>query len=142
MASILFVSDNLLLADAYAFGLSDIGHSVEIAPTASAAQDRLASPDVDLVIVDVASLEGCCGLLIEQARAAWGETRVLALTKARALYGGNLGQMDLWAPDRAMVHPVGVPALVAAAERLLIRGERTVRPTHRALANDVCRATG
>lgn len=113
MASILIVGDDIALLQSQAKLLEEADHRVEIAETSFQARERLAGPACDFILIDLRSPDGGMGLLIEQARAAWG-CKVIAMVQNSEPQRSKIHEMGLWTPDLELVHPVEPADLLKA----------------------------
>ena len=120
MLRVLIVGDDSSLLHMHAGPLDKAGHRVEIAADVFRARERLSGDPCDVVVIDARSPDGGTGLLIEQARAAWG-CSVVALVQRPDLRRTKVHEMGLWTPDAMLVHPVARDELVCAVAAL---GER------------------
>ena len=121
MSRILLVGDDAPLLHSHSRALGDAGHRVELAPDVFRARDRLSGDACDLVVIDIRSPDGGLGLLIEQARAAWTDCRVVALVHRADIHRSKVHQMGLWTPDLVLVLPISGGELARAIETVIAR---------------------
>ncbi len=123
-ARIVVVDDEIDLAEAYAEYLSDLGHDVSVAASASAMDAELARGPVDLVILDL-NMPGESGMDALRRLRADGFGPVLILTAnpdpIERVVGLELGADDF------VVKPVDPQELAARAAGLMRRYGRAAR---------------
>ncbi len=106
MTHILVVSEAPGQADAFALVLAEKGFDVEATRSTDVARERLGETAPDIVVIDVASPDSSTGMLVGQARAAWPDVMIVALTSFNNTRHSALSKMGLWAPDVTLSHPV------------------------------------
>ena len=121
MSLVLVISETPSRADSYALALADSGLEVEVLTNIDTARDRLGETPAHLVIVDVTSPDAPPGLFVGQAKVAWPDSTVVALTGPVNMACSAVKRMGLWTPDVELRHPVGPARLVAEARALLGR---------------------
>src|SRR3712207_5856421 len=123
-ARIVIVDDEIDLAEAYAEYLGDLGHQVEVAPSAAHLDDLLERGPVDLIILDL-NMPGETGLDALRRLRAGGIGPVLILTAnpdpIERVVGLELGADDF------VVKPVDLQELAARAAGLLWRYRQVKR---------------
>lgn len=119
MAQILIVSETPARPDALALELAGFGFDVEPIRTASNARDRLSRPAPDAVVVEVSSPNSGTGMLIGQARAAWPDTVIVALTSFGDGQDSALDRMGLWKPDLTLPSRIGGVRLARQLDKVL-----------------------
>ncbi len=119
MASVLYIGEDVPLAEQHAAKLRASGYDVQVEHDQLKARGRLDGPTVDLLIVDVPSPDGGAGLFLGQARAAWPRARILALISRQDPSQTAIGRMGLWDPDQTLSRRASSESLVAKADAML-----------------------
>ncbi|MEL7158435.1 MAG: response regulator transcription factor [Actinomycetota bacterium] len=123
---LLVVEDDQSLARVLARGLSEEGHAVDVAGTASAAMDAHDLHDYDLVVLDLGLPDGD-GLEVCQAiRDRGAGTPILMLT-ARDGLSDKVAGLDAGADDY-LTKPFAYPELAARVRALLRRPRHVANP--------------
>ena len=120
MSRICLVDDDILVRDALALGLRDVGYEVLTAPGAAAGLDLLARRQVDALVTDL-NMPGADGAqLIADARRRWPLMPIVAISGAAVVSGNPLSEVaaDLGA-DAVMVKPFRARQLADLLERLI-----------------------
>lgn len=87
---ICLIDDDIYVRDALALGLKEAGYEVNTAPGAVAGLDLIRRGAVDAIITDM-NMPGTGGAaLISQARAAWPNMPIIAITGVREVEGRDV----------------------------------------------------
>lgn len=90
---ICLIDDDIYVRDALAIGLRDAGYAVSTAPGAVAGFDLLMHAGADALITDM-SMPGTGGAtLISQARAAWPQMPIIAISGASQIEGRDTAEI-------------------------------------------------
>lgn len=128
MSRVCLVDDDILVRDALALGLQDAGYEVLTAPGAAAGLDLIRRQPFDALITDI-NMPGTDGVqLISQARAAFPELPIIAISGATEVEGRTLGEAAAYlGASASLVKPFRARQLAEVLDRLL--ADRRETPT-------------
>ncbi len=117
---ICLIDDDIYVRDALALGLKDAGYQVNTAPGAVAGLDLIRRGAVDAIITDM-NMPGTGGAaLISQARAAWPNMPIIAITGVREVEGRDVVEIAYERGASAVLaKPFRILEMVALLGRLL-----------------------
>ena len=120
---ICLIDDDIYVRDALALGLKDAGYDVSTAPGAVAGLDLLMHAGADAIITDM-SMPGTGGAtLISQARAAWPQMPIIAISGANQIEGRDTAEVARQCGASAVLaKPFRVLEMVALLDRLMSSG--------------------
>ena len=128
MSRVCLVDDDILVRDALALGLQDAGYEVLTAPGAAAGLDLIRRQSFDALITDI-NMPGTDGVqLISQARAAFPDLPIIAISGATEVEGRTLGEAAAYlGASASLVKPFRARQLAEVLDRLL--ADRRESPT-------------
>lgn len=130
MAKVLYIGEDIPLAQSHAAVLRDAGYDIQIEHNQFGARARFDGLPCEVVIVDVPAPDGGFGLLIQQARATWPSVRVIALTGEAAPEDSVVGQMGLWDPDSTLPRDISAKRLSDNVAHILATQSATGMEPH------------
>ncbi len=120
MSRVCLVDDDILVRDALALGLTDAGYEVLTAPGAAAGLDLVKRQAFDALVTDI-NMPGTDGVqLISQARAAFPNLPIIAISGATEVEGRSLGDAAVHlGASASLVKPFRARQLAEVLDRLL-----------------------
>lgn len=120
MSRVCLVDDDILVRDALALGLTDAGYEVLTAPGAAAGLDLVKRQTFDALVTDI-NMPGTDGVqLISQARAAFPNLPIIAISGATEVEGRSLGDAAVHlGASASLVKPFRARQLAEVLDRLL-----------------------
>jgi DNA-binding response OmpR family regulator len=120
------IDDEVAVLDATALGLREAGYEVLTAPGAAAGLDVVDRSQIDAIVTDM-NMPGTSGVeLIAEARAAWPDLPIVAITGASVIGGMSAADAaEIMGADTLLTKPFRARELDEVLQHLmLVRGRR------------------